>query len=210
MTLSSILLSNIQVSPSVEAIFQNFAGGLILAVVAAELFPLMLEGTVVNSMVGVTIGFIFALCLLNGLEVFIEYLEETIGGDGEEGKSESGDSEHSEIGITHFQSLPSGFETMSENASIRTAELTKGNVKVKSKDSEDAEEKSAKKDKKEGFKSTCFVDWEPESVTVAAKAFESKNHREHILDHMKEMSTAIRMMEERANKLIEGKFLYYF
>ena len=41
MIMCSILATKFKVSPELEAIFQNFAAGLILAAVAAELFPLL-------------------------------------------------------------------------------------------------------------------------------------------------------------------------
>ena len=58
-----------------EAGFQNFAAGLIIAAVAEELFPLMVEGSSSDSMIGITVGFVVGLAVLNGIEAFIEHME---------------------------------------------------------------------------------------------------------------------------------------
>lgn len=49
MLLASMVLYSIEVSDHVEAAFQNFAAGLILAAVAAELFPLVAEVVVITT-----------------------------------------------------------------------------------------------------------------------------------------------------------------
>ena len=100
MTLSSIAFTSIRVSLLVEAAFQNFAAGLILAAgvlhsavvnltscseshlqflvqssVACELFPLMIGETIssYDSMIGITAGFGVGLFLLNSVEAGIEF-----------------------------------------------------------------------------------------------------------------------------------------
>jgi hypothetical protein len=76
MTLASILLSSITVHSLVEASVQNFAAGLILAAVAAELFPLMIgeNVTTTDSMIGVTVGFAVGLTILNSVETIVGYV----------------------------------------------------------------------------------------------------------------------------------------
>lgn len=49
MLLASMVLYTVEVSDHVEAAFQNFAAGLILAAVAAELFPLVAEVVVITT-----------------------------------------------------------------------------------------------------------------------------------------------------------------
>lgn len=72
----SIIFSNLSISKTTTALFQNFAAGLILAAVAAELFPLMLEDVKKSdTWGGVTIGFAVGLVLVYGLEPVIEYFE---------------------------------------------------------------------------------------------------------------------------------------
>ena len=75
MTIASVLLSSISVYGLVEASFQNFATGLILAAVASELFPLMVgEGvSQASSMIGITVGFFVGLVILNRVETCVEY-----------------------------------------------------------------------------------------------------------------------------------------
>ena len=83
MMLCSLIASHIKTKPQIEAIFQNFAAGLILAAVAGELFPLLSkdasdESLLPNStrMGGVTIGFAVALLVIYGLEIVVESFEE--------------------------------------------------------------------------------------------------------------------------------------
>ena len=47
-----------------------------LFLVAGELFPIMVNATHENSIVGITIGFVCGLSLIYGLEAVIGYLEE--------------------------------------------------------------------------------------------------------------------------------------
>jgi len=83
MAICSLVANRVKVKPEIEAIFQNFAAGLIIAAVAAELFPLLSKSTVDNSNLpksiqigGVTIGFVVALCMIYGLEHFISVMKE--------------------------------------------------------------------------------------------------------------------------------------
>ena len=100
MALSSLILTNIEVGEVVEALFQYFSAGLILAAgkiavldymmyfagdsislvkyeVAAELFPLMIIGvTEEETWTGVPIGFTCGLFLVFGLEHFITWITE--------------------------------------------------------------------------------------------------------------------------------------
>ena len=75
MLLASFLLSQLDVEPYVEAVFQNFAAGLILAAVGAELFPLLHKySTTEESIIGISIGFPAALMILYGIEYIIDGL----------------------------------------------------------------------------------------------------------------------------------------
>ena len=67
MLVSSFLLSSLTISSTVEAMFQNFAAGLILAAVGSELFPLVSENTSeADSIIGLTVGFPLALLFIFG------------------------------------------------------------------------------------------------------------------------------------------------
>ena len=83
MSVCSIIANRVKVKPEVEAIFQNFAAGLIIAAVAAELFPLLSknpgDGTDLPRGIqigGLTIGFAVALCMIYSLEHFVSIMEE--------------------------------------------------------------------------------------------------------------------------------------
>ena len=113
MLIASILLTNISVSKSVEATFQNFAAGLILAAVASELFPLMLTENVspFDTWVGVSVGFVVGLVTLNGLESFIEYMID-----------------HSNVGMNKLESHLQTSESPKEITGIDTIENGMKNV----------------------------------------------------------------------------------
>lgn len=78
MLIASFALMNLKVPPLVEACFQNFCSGLILAAVAMELFPLMSPSsttTSFDSVVGTTLGFILGTCTINGMHQLIDSFE---------------------------------------------------------------------------------------------------------------------------------------
>ena len=62
----------IKINLLVEAGFQNFAAGLILAAVADELFPLLAQVHGGIGASGEAIGFAVGLIIVYGTEVFIE------------------------------------------------------------------------------------------------------------------------------------------
>lgn len=134
MSLSSFALYNLEVPSVVEASCQNFAAGLILAagvcdvfnnsrpianifiplIVAAELFPLMVENTTdSDTWIGVTVGFAFGLLVVFGLESVVDAL----GGQEEE-------EEEKEKAIEH----PASKSTSASNTSTTNAALLEGYV----------------------------------------------------------------------------------
>ena len=84
MLLTSFLLFKLEVSSEVEASFQNFSAGLILSAVAGELFPLLSEGSQVESVVGEILGFGVGLAVVYGVELLMSKL-----GEGDDPHSES-------------------------------------------------------------------------------------------------------------------------
>ena len=76
MLLTSFLLFKLEVSSSIEASFQNFSAGLILSAVAGELFPLLSEGTELESVVGEIIGFAAGLLVVYGMESLMSKIGE--------------------------------------------------------------------------------------------------------------------------------------
>jgi zinc transporter ZupT len=75
MTLATLLLTKVEVSAQVEASLQNFAAGLIIAAVAGELFPIMMNSSDNASFIGITAGFVIGLAVIYGLEHVAEKLE---------------------------------------------------------------------------------------------------------------------------------------
>ena len=78
MLLASFALMNLKVEPLIEACFQNFCAGLILAAVAMELFPLMAPSEIIspfNSIVGTSLGFILGIAMINGVDQLISSFE---------------------------------------------------------------------------------------------------------------------------------------
>ena len=71
MLFSSWAFSSIDIPRDIEAFFQNLSGGMIFAVLGTELFPLLNEGTRIERIVGVVIGFVIGLSLIFGA-TFIE------------------------------------------------------------------------------------------------------------------------------------------
>eukprot|EP01040_Poterioochromonas_malhamensis_P010505 gene10505-11436_t len=75
MIIASFLLTKLEVPVLVEAALQNFAAGLIIAAVAAELFPVMVDSEPLPCYAGVSGGFVIGLSLIYGVEHLVSYLE---------------------------------------------------------------------------------------------------------------------------------------
>ena len=78
MLLASFALMNLKVQPLVEACFQNFCAGLILAAVAMELFPLMAPSELISpfsSIIGTSAGFTLGILMINGVDQLISSYE---------------------------------------------------------------------------------------------------------------------------------------
>lgn len=76
MMVASIVLMNYKISETLEAGFQNFAAGLILAAVAQELFPLLSDIPGADGGIGLAIGFALGLLVIYGLDKVMGDLEE--------------------------------------------------------------------------------------------------------------------------------------
>lgn len=75
MMLGSLLLTRIKISERLLAAFQNLSAGLVLAAVAAELFPLLGSSTAGAQIGGLTVGFVCGLLVVFGVERLGEVLE---------------------------------------------------------------------------------------------------------------------------------------
>jgi hypothetical protein len=71
MIVATFVLQNIHVSEAIEAGLQNFAAGLIIAAVAAELFPIMIDSAETPSYIGITIGILLLLVVIALVRVII-------------------------------------------------------------------------------------------------------------------------------------------
>jgi hypothetical protein len=79
MLFASLALMKLKVPPLIEACFQNFCAGLILAAVALELLPLMGPSQTTspfNSVAGTTLGFILGVFMINGIDQVIDSFED--------------------------------------------------------------------------------------------------------------------------------------
>ena len=123
----------------VEAGFQNFAAGLILAAVAEELFPLMAQVPGGVGASGEAIGFAAGLIIVYGTEVFIE---KCVGSDAL--VDLDNDTNSSRVGI----------------------------------------------------------EWDYLPLPLASKALSNKEHRNHIIDHLKEMVTSMELIGSASEEVL--------
>lgn len=191
MILTSMLLSSIEVSPMIEAGFQNFAAGLIIAAVAEELFPLMLDGTPSESMIGITVGFVVGLGILHGVEAFVGYIEDAADKLLDNGSTHSKASSHgSEKGASSPGKAKTHPEGFTDEDDVEMNTMNPGNQKYMQLENDET-----------------MGTWEAEPLADATKAFANVDHRTHILEHLLEISDAVKQMEEKSNRLLEEKSL---
>jgi len=121
MIVATFLLTKVEVDIKIEAALQNFAAGLIIAAVAAELFPIMVDSSENASYLGISVGFAFGLGLIYGLEHLVGHLEEN---DGQLCPSKQHD--HSAHSVVHpIKTYPKGFQPLSVNGDVEMNELMK-------------------------------------------------------------------------------------
>jgi len=184
---ASALLTNYEVGPATEACFQNFAAGLILSAVAGELFPIMANASDKNSCGGITIGFIFGLLIVYGLERVVGYLENLPPSIFEAVKSEDGDVE--------VVSYMHGGDKLSppRRRSFTFPEKQGGE--------DDIEEGS---DHEEGrTRLGSADDWEREPIHRASIAIAAPAHKDHIREHLKELLDTVNSMEQKSEILLD-------
>lgn len=224
MLLASLLLSKISVSPVVEAFFQNYAGGLILAAVAAELFPLMLDAPKGQSMIGITIGFAIGISLVFGLDSLVEILEvyikdlvlymntsesSVVAGDLEAENSSKIDAEKVEIFESSEGTLtfPKEYEFDGEDlqrySEVNDAsKLLESPQKVNSKRVPlEIEDSSPHKHVK--LMSESDGSWALEPLRNSSVAFQDPHHRSHIESHMREIDSLIQAMDTNTVNLFD-------
>jgi zinc transporter ZupT len=194
MTLASILLSSITVHSLVEASVQNFAAGLILSAVAAELFPLMIgeDVTTTDSMIGVTVGFAVGLTILNSVETIVGYV------------------------ISFVEKAPEEGSMHSQSRRLSAAERKKTDIPFNEVDEPELtmELKAIKKARKprsgsgsdngllKGDDIEDEGEWEDEPVHMSHVALSVPSHRQHLEEHMREMYDCVVDMENKAIHLL--------
>ena len=200
MALASLLLSNMEVGKLMESLLQYFAAGLILAAVAAELFPLMLEGvTQADSMAGITVGFAVGIAMVYGMDSVMELFGVSDDDEGE-AKSESGEGSakrpslrdsFSEVGVVDEAST-FGMQIVGLQPRATTSALPAG-------DDETMKELQLY----QGLSPEPQGDWNDDDLSRAEQAILNPSHRDHVKEHVKEICDAVDVMLEQSLQLMD-------
>ena len=192
MVVVSLVLYNLSVSTIVEASFQNFAAGLILAAVAAELFPLIEQASDGETYIGVTVGFAVGYLFLVGTEPLSEYLVENYS------------SIRMRVKRLIFKNIdddsksptynPMVSKSIEEDNQSPTVERKK--TRPKSFDGQELPETAE-------LISNNIV-WDDEGVSFASTAIEQASHKDHIKNHLIEISEEINVMQSKSVKMMDG------
>ena len=218
MLLSELALTNIETNKYVEATFQNFAAGLILAAVAAELFPLMItEVTPEQTYIGVTVGFAVGLGLLNGLEVVIDHFS----GEDEEEELSAMKAESEKFKVTEMREMivskmASGKESSSGERAAMNEEFVRVSVSEADQNAKEVELSSTaltvrsnnlaiEEEFQELYKGDAGTprDWEDDEVHKASLALALPQHRTHLNEHVREVVDTIALMEKQCARLLD-------
>ena len=190
----SFLFSSVEVSVEIEACFQNFASGLILAAVAAELFPLIFDANSTNTRIGVTCGFAIGLSLVYGIERVIACFEniqddnenrlEAINPLGGRGLEDGNGNSTLEIEMkekTHVKEL----SDPEIAADLERESISNREDRSYSSFSIDLVKISAKRDWQEGQL----------GISLAELAIGDPKHRGHIQEHLVEINEQVKSMD---------------
>lgn len=191
MTLATILLTKVEATPQVEASLQNFAAGLIIAAVAGELFPIMLESGDTPSFIGITCGFVVGLAAIYGLEHLAERLETV--GDADSSKH----SKHSAIVIKSFPRVAD--ESSHHHRRDVTLEMTTttGPSETRSPMYHPIDMHAME----HGQPASTLL-YEEDAIERASDILTSKpEHRSHIVEHLNELLDSIQQMEQKSDQL---------
>lgn len=186
MLLASILFTNLQLSNNIEAGVQYLAAGLILAAVACELIPLMMEGKKENSFIGISVGFVIGYAVINGMEVVIDYITQ---------KAEKMFGIDKPIYSTVYSPMSDV-----ELANVSNVDDTYNHVfsQVKPIDGIDLDPEQLDS----MAKSINDTSFEEQAMLNAEKAISFPSHREHIRSHLDEVVLLIKEMEAKSYKLL--------
>ena len=193
MGIASFFLSHVTISGIVEACFQNLAAGLILAAVAAELFPLLQDDKIPpqDQMVGITIGFVVGLVILNGTEPAVEACIAALSR--KPGRRATEGSEHNVV---------------DPPANINT---TVGQRKKSDIPFDDIEEQALSTELRSMRRTgpgdlserDLLSEWAYDPVELSSVALaQQPNHRSHLEDHLVEIHGRVVDMEIKAARLV--------
>lgn len=213
MIASSLALTNIEVHKYLEAAFQNFAAGLILAAVASELFPLMITGvTPEQTFIGVTVGFVVGLGVLNGLEVVIEHFS----GEEEDEERAAQENESEKFKVIEMREMivskmSSGKEESHERAMneefvrVSVTETDTAKDTVPSTVAKLSGKLAIEEEFHELYKGDASTprEWEEEEVHKASLALALPQHRSHLHEHVREVVDTIALMEQQCARLLD-------
>jgi hypothetical protein len=194
MGIASFFLSNLTISGVIEACFQNLAGGLILAAVAAELFPLLQDDKMPprDQMVGITVGFAVGLIVLNGTEPLVEacvaYLNRKLGRN--TGEAVAG-SEHNGAGADQ-----------STNTTIGQRKKTDIPFHDIEEQSLSSELRGLRRHGPGQSERDLLSEWAYDPVELSSVALAHPNHRSHLEDHLVEIHSRVGEMEVKAARLV--------
>lgn len=182
---------------------------------AAELFPLVLiDVSSLDRRVGVTVGFAVGLALVFGLEEVIEFVTSSFEGgskdEDEEGKDKDAATKAKYKNMTTHGENSSNTLTTSligagaEPPSVPSplhgspSQVTHKHSHIKTHVDADfgeiGSEINRRKDEEEG-------DWDDYTVQQSATAMTLPQHRQHIVEHLQEMMTAIKDIESKCKAL---------
>ena len=199
MALASLLLSNVEVGKLAESLLQYFAAGLILAAVAAELFPLMLDGvTHVDSMAGITVGFAVGMAMVYGMDSLMELFG--VSDDDEDSKTESVEGSakrpslrdsFTEIAVVD-EAATIGMQIVGLQPRATTSALPAG-------DDETMKELQLY----QGLSPEPQGEWNEDDLSRAEQAILNPKHRDHVKEHVKEICDAVDIMLEKSLQLMD-------
>mmetsp|Transcript_16579 Transcript_16579/g.17320 ORF Transcript_16579/g.17320 Transcript_16579/m.17320 type:complete len:474 (+) Transcript_16579:21-1442(+) len=177
MLLTSYLMYAYSFGKIVEGCIQFFAGGLILAIVAQELFPLITEtGTSHDLWIGVTVGFSIAFAALHGIDYLIDYF--------------SVDPDQQELDhVKSYETIELGEAVenvmIPENMKYERTEVTQDGIELLDNPT------------------LLTGKWEKDGVLSATRAINLPNHRKHIVEHFNEVKDLVEGMGKRSSQLMD-------
>ena len=191
MGIASFFLSNFTISGIVEACFQNLAAGLILAAVAAEFFPLLQDDKLPphDQMIGITVGFIIGLVILNGTEPAVDALIVYLSRGKERIKSIARSEHH-------------GVDEPPTNVSVGQRKKTDIPFHDIEQQALSTELRSMRRNGPgELAERDLLSEWAYDPIELSSVAIALPNHRSHLEEHLVENHGCVVNMETKAARL---------